>query len=166
VEREAFWRDDTSGPSERPRQTVFALPHRERRAGRRAATVGHRGAVSDGIPLEEGCRVTVCVVTGRRWTRNNSAVMRPVVCLVSTHAILRVQEGEFVSLLDPPAHWKAHADACRNVGAFPVLAGEQGGKDVMLASPIILYDHPQVAPESPGDLFDATEIDEILTCAF
>jgi hypothetical protein len=33
----------------------------------------------------------------------------------------------------------------------------------MLASPIILYDYPQVAPESPGDLFDATEIDEILT---
>ncbi|HET7518892.1 MAG TPA: hypothetical protein VFN05_14640, partial [Actinomycetes bacterium] len=30
-------------------------------------------------------------------------------------------------------------------------------------SPIILYDHPTIAPESPGDLFDATEIDEILT---
>jgi hydrogenase maturation protease len=33
----------------------------------------------------------------------------------------------------------------------------------MLSSPIILYDYPQIAPESPGDLFDATEIDEILT---
>ena len=33
----------------------------------------------------------------------------------------------------------------------------------MLAAPIILYDYPQVAPESPGDLFDGTEIDEILT---
>ena len=33
----------------------------------------------------------------------------------------------------------------------------------MLASPIILYDYPQIAPESPGDLFDGTEIDEILT---
>ncbi len=32
----------------------------------------------------------------------------------------------------------------------------------MLSSPIILYDHPEVAPESQGDLFDATEIDEIL----
>jgi len=32
----------------------------------------------------------------------------------------------------------------------------------MLASPIILYDYPQIAPESPGDLFDGTEIDEIL----
>ncbi len=33
----------------------------------------------------------------------------------------------------------------------------------MLSSPIILYDYPLVADESPGDLFDATEIDEILT---
>ena len=33
----------------------------------------------------------------------------------------------------------------------------------MLISPIILGDHPAIAPESAGDLFDATEIDEILT---
>ena len=33
----------------------------------------------------------------------------------------------------------------------------------MLSSPIILYDYPEVAPESPGDLFDGTEIDEILS---
>ncbi len=32
----------------------------------------------------------------------------------------------------------------------------------MLSSPIILYDYPQIAPESPGDLFDGAEIDEIL----
>jgi hydrogenase maturation protease len=33
----------------------------------------------------------------------------------------------------------------------------------MLSSPIILYDYPQIAPESAGDLFDGAEIDEILT---
>ena len=33
----------------------------------------------------------------------------------------------------------------------------------MLASPIILYDYPSIAPESTGNLFDATEIDEILS---
>jgi hypothetical protein len=33
----------------------------------------------------------------------------------------------------------------------------------MLSSPIILYDYPKIAPESPGELFDGTEIDEILT---
>jgi hypothetical protein len=50
-----------------------------------------------------------------------------------------------------------------NLHTFPVLAGEGGGREAVLSSPIIMYDHPQVAPESPGDLFDASEIDEILS---
>jgi hypothetical protein len=83
--------------------------------------------------------------------------------LVSTHAILGVRGAEFVSLLEPPDAWREAAEACRQVGLWPVLAGEPGQRDTMLAAPIILYDYPQVAPESPGDLFDATEIDEILT---
>jgi hydrogenase maturation protease len=66
-------------------------------------------------------------------------------------------------LLDPPERWRQAAAACRNVGAWPVLVGEEGQRDMMLASPIILYDYPQVAPESPGDFFDGTEIDEMLT---
>ena len=83
--------------------------------------------------------------------------------LVSTHAILEAEEGEFVSLIDPPDECQAAAKACRNVGTWPVLVGDEGRKDTMLCSPIILYDFPQVAPESPGNLFDGTEIDEILT---
>src|SRR5262249_42710984 len=51
---------------------------------------------------------------------------------------------------------------CRNVGTWPVLVGDVGLRDMMLSSPIILYDYPQVAPESPGDFFDGTEIDEML----
>ena len=43
-----------------------------------------------------------------------------------------------------------------------MLAGEEGQRDTDLSAPIILYDYPQIAPESPGDLFDGTEIDEIL----
>jgi hydrogenase maturation protease len=83
--------------------------------------------------------------------------------LVSTHTIVGVRAGEFISLMDPPEVWREAAAACRNLGTWPVLVGEQGDRDTMLSSPIILYDYPQVAPESPGDLFDATEIDEILT---
>jgi hydrogenase maturation protease len=83
--------------------------------------------------------------------------------LVSTHAVLGVGRGEFVSLLDPPECWREAASACRNVGTWPVLVGEEGRKDMMLSSPIILYDYPRVAPESPGDFFDGTEIDEMLT---
>jgi hydrogenase maturation protease len=83
--------------------------------------------------------------------------------LVSTHTILGVRSGEFVSLLDPPPEFQDCARGCRNVGAWPVLVGEPGQRDTLLASPIILYDYPQIAPESAGDLFDGTEIDEILS---
>lgn len=83
--------------------------------------------------------------------------------LVSTHAVLRVRDGSFVSLLDPPASARVAAAECRNIGAWPVLVGEPGQRDTMLAAPIILYDYPQVAPESPGNFFDGTEIDEMLS---
>lgn len=81
---------------------------------------------------------------------------------VSTHTILGLSGGEFISLLDPPEEFREAAAGCQNLGAWPVLAGKEGGHDLMLSSPIILYDYPQIAPESAGDLFDGTEIDEIL----
>jgi hypothetical protein len=82
--------------------------------------------------------------------------------LVSAHILMRSVEGEFISLLEPPENLQPLAASCQNVGVWPVLVGDEGQRDRMLASPIILYDHPQIAPESPGDLFDGTEIDEIL----
>ena len=93
-------------------------------------------------------------------TSRENALLRS---LISAHLVLGVQEGEFVSLLDPPGELREIASDCRNVGAFPVLVGEEGQHDTMLSSPIILYDYPQIAPESAGDLFDGTEIDEILS---
>lgn len=81
----------------------------------------------------------------------------------STHTILGIEGGAFISLLDPPEQLGEAAAGCDNKGTWPVLAGKEGETDIVLSSPIILYDHPQVAPESPGDLFDGTEIDEILT---
>jgi hypothetical protein len=83
--------------------------------------------------------------------------------LASTHTILSVADGEFISLLDPPEEFRDAAAACQNIGVWPVLVGAAGQRDTMLASPIILYDYPQIAPESAGDMFDGTEIDEILT---
>lgn len=83
--------------------------------------------------------------------------------LASTHAILKIRNGEFVSLLDPPEQYAADALGCSNVGLYPVLAGPESQRSTILASPVILYDYPQVAPESAGDLFDGAEIDEILT---
>ncbi len=79
--------------------------------------------------------------------------------LIAVHTMLAADDGSFVSLLDPPDEARLAAADCHSDGCFPVLIG---AGDVVLSSPIILYDYPQVAPESPGDLYDATEIDEIL----
>lgn len=83
--------------------------------------------------------------------------------LVSTHTILGLEQGAFISLLDPPASLREAAARCDNIGTWPVLVGEPGETDTLLSSPIILYDYPRIASESPGSLFDGTEIDELLT---
>ncbi len=83
--------------------------------------------------------------------------------LVSTHTVVGVEQGAFVSLLAPPDWLTEVAAACKNIGTWPVLVGDEGQRDTVLSSPIILYDYPQIAPESAGDLFDGTEIDEILS---
>lgn len=83
--------------------------------------------------------------------------------LASCHSILTVGGGQFVSLLDPPAELAEAARECRNVGVYPVLVGAENERNAILASPVILYDYPAIAPESAGNLFDGTEIDEILT---
>ncbi|MEV7993560.1 hypothetical protein AB0O67_17050 [Streptomyces sp. NPDC086077] len=82
--------------------------------------------------------------------------------LVASHTLLCLDAGRFLSLTDPPEWAKGAAAACRNLHTWPVLAGEPGRGDLVLSSPIILEDHPAIAPESPGALYDATEIDEIL----
>jgi hypothetical protein len=83
--------------------------------------------------------------------------------LASTHCVLAADGGEFVSLIDPPDDDREFTSRCQNIGVWPVLVGEPDQRNTILASPIILYDYPQIAPESPGNLFDSTEIDEILT---
>jgi hypothetical protein len=83
--------------------------------------------------------------------------------LVAAHVIATVSGGDFISMTDPPEWAKPAVAECQNTGVWPVLADPDGGRKDMLASPIILYDHPELAPESPGELYDGTEIDEILT---
>lgn len=85
------------------------------------------------------------------------------VSMIATHTLIGLDRGAFLSLLDGP-QWAAEATkSCQNIHTFPVLAAEPGRQDLVLSSPILLYDHPAVSPESPGDLFDAAEIDEILS---
>jgi hypothetical protein len=83
--------------------------------------------------------------------------------MIGTHVIAEVIGGQFVSLLEPPEAAAGAVDRCTQHRCFPVLAGPPGALDVLLISPIILYDHPEVAEQSDTALFDCTEIDEILT---
>jgi hypothetical protein len=162
---------------ERPRRQAFAFSGRRwleplRENGGVAAVLAREQKALEGVVelyatevAEELFRVTLRVLNetkldGQTPVSRDAAMLRS---LVSTHAVLGVQGGEFVSLTDPPVEWREEAAACRNIGTWPVLVGEEGEKDTLLASPIILYDYPQIAHESPGNLFDGTEIDEILT---
>lgn len=82
--------------------------------------------------------------------------------LLAAHLLLGIDHGRFVSLLDPPADLREQCSSCVQHGLWPVLAGNEDRSDRLFASPIILYDYPEIAPESRADSYDATEIDEIL----
>ncbi len=84
--------------------------------------------------------------------------------LISAHVLIEASGAvRFVSLLEPDDAAIVAAARCHQQRCFPVLVGPTGSTDVVLGSPIILYDYPEIAAESAGALFDSTEIDEILT---
>ena len=82
--------------------------------------------------------------------------------LLGCHTMLHVAEGLFVSLTDPPPAAEGVVSSCVNEHTWPVLVGPPGSRSLMLSAPIILPDYQRVAPESSGNFFDATEIDEML----
>ena len=83
--------------------------------------------------------------------------------LITAHTLLAVSAGGFLSATDPPEWALPATRELDNRHTWPVLAGPPERTDLLLSSPIILADHPQLAPESPTNLFDGTEIDEILS---
>jgi hypothetical protein len=122
-----------------------------------------RGAVEvEAEPLQERTfRVTVRITNTTPWGgEDRESTLRQT--FVSTHTVLEVEGGEFVSLMDPPEEFREAVRGCENLKTWPVLVGEEGERSMLLSSPIILYDYPQIAPESPGDLFDGGEIDQLL----
>jgi hypothetical protein len=114
-------------------------------------------------PVAPGlCKMRVDIANCSFWLREprEQVLYRT---FVSTHTVLRAHgDASFVSQIDPPARWAAAASRCKSVGTFPVLAGEAPARNTMLSSPIILYDYPEVAEQSPGDFFDGGEIDQLL----
>jgi len=116
--------------------------------------------LAEGLGLH---RVAVTISNTTPWSSDGRAreeVLRHTLC--STHTVLRAAGAAFVSLTDPPEALRSAAGGCRNEGTWPVLVGPEGARDTLLSSPIILEDHPRIAPESPGDLFDGGEIDQLL----
>ncbi len=109
-------------------------------------------------------RLTAVVENTGGWSGEGAGRAQALAhSLVSAHLMLGLVPGSFVSMTDPPEWARAAVAECRNEHVWPVLAGDDGAGDVLLSSPIILEDHPHIAPESPGALYDSTEIDEILT---
>jgi hypothetical protein len=169
VEREAGFAPVPIGELAAGLQTPIAIP-----AGREVERVADAGALvrswepltgSVGVEAEPAAcgalRVTVRIQNTTPWAGGpREAALRRTFC--STHTVLRVRGGSFVSLTDPPPALDAAARACDNVGTWPVLVGEEGQCGTLLSSPIILSDYPRIAPESPGDLFDGGEIDQLL----
>lgn len=113
-------------------------------------------------PLQEALfRLTVQVSNTTPWSGEPRAATLQQT-FASAHTLLTLDAGEFLSLMDPPEELRWAAERCENIQTWPVLVGPPGDRRAMLSAPIILYDYPQVAPESPGDLFDNTEIDQLL----
>ena len=148
--------DEPGGPNGAGSQ--YAVRRREPLAGAvsvRAVPVhGPWRAVRLQVRVEN--RTVVSPVPARREDALPSA-------LIAAHTIISVSGGEFISMTDPPIWAQPAVAECQNEGGWPVLADPGGGRQVVLSSPIILYDHPELAAESPGELYDGTEIDEILT---
>ena len=127
-------------------------------SGRAAVKAASVGALTvelslETVPLPAGDEYEV-VLRVRNRTLVSSGLDRAGALrrsLISTHPVLRVAGGRFVSALERP---------CASVNTFPVLAAD--GDDVMLGAAIVLPEHPRLAPESLGGLFDSTEIEEAL----
>jgi hydrogenase maturation protease len=172
-ERHVAWEEATerevsvpAGVSEAPIR-VPAGAERERVAAGRGLVERSWAALQGRVEVRSEAlaadlhRLTVTILNTSPWDGEDRAdALRHA--FISTHTVLHTGRGAFVSLLDPPEELAEAAAACANTGTYPVLVGRPGERTTMLSSPIILYDHPEIAPESPGDLFDATEIDQLL----
>ncbi len=169
VELSALLGEARSHPLEVPGDRDIELV-RDDAGGISGRIVRTRWPISGSVRLEaeeiDGFfRVRVCIENTSRLSGPEAPLRDAALrhALLSAHTLLAVSGGRFVSLLDVPPEASRAVGLLDNRNTWPVLVGEPGQRNMMLSSPIILYDHPQIAPESPGDLFDSTEIDEILT---
>ncbi len=159
---------------ERPREVEVVAPQESEvecipggRLVRGALAVRARVRVSaERMPGPYGVsRVRVDVENATGWTgslpADRSEALRR--SLVAAHLLVRVDEGSLLSMTEPPEWASVLAEESPSEGVWPVRVGAPGTDDMVLCSPIILPDHPEVAPESPVAFFDSTEMDEMLS---
>ncbi len=163
----SFLADRSLTPLEDQAGRTVAMMVRRQAALRGRVEVEMKELTEPKAPAGASFRITIRVhnltpMTAGELPDSDAVLMRT---FASTHVILHTPDAQFVSLLEPPPEYEQAAVACKHIGAWPVLVGEavKSECDTMLASPIILYDYPQIAPESGGDFCDGTEMDEMLT---
>ena len=125
-----------------PGEAAIAFPPLEAAASLKVAEAGEEGLVRVTLRVEN--RTAVPAGTGRTEAL--------VASLLSTHVVLRVAGGRFLSPLE--------AEGCVNANTWPVLATD--ADDVVIGAAMVLPDHPELAPQSRGSMFDGTEIEEAL----
>jgi hypothetical protein len=103
-------------------------------------------------PLPDRRTLVRCCVHNTREVAPGLTRAEALGCsLLSIQLLVRIVPGRFRSPLDAGSE---------SVNTYPVLAGVDD--DAVLGTTIVLPDHPQLAPESRGGLFDSTEIEEAL----
>ncbi|MFH9347963.1 hypothetical protein [Kitasatospora sp. NPDC017646] len=102
-------------------------------------------------------RLTVEVENASDWTPRRGAGRAEALSrsLISTHLLLGLEHGCFLSVADPPEWARSAVHRCRNDRTWPVPAGPDGGCQVVLSSPVVLEDHPRIAPECLAALYAA-----------
>ncbi|MEP6950700.1 MAG: hypothetical protein ABI863_15550 [Ginsengibacter sp.] len=112
--------------------------------------------------MQNTFRLTVTVINTTP-VENAEQVTRDEVLsqsFLSTHTVLQTRNAVFISHQNPGEKWEETISGCENINTWPILIDESN--TTLLSSPIILYDYPRINPQSLGDLFDSTEIEEAL----
>ena len=122
--------------------------------------LGGRIRCSAELLQSEVWRVSLCVHNTTPSAPDATRAAALEKSLISTHPVLTLSGGVFVSPLERDGDLGRAVESCVSVNTYPVRATSED--DVLLGAAIVLPDHPELAPESGGDLFDGTEIEEAL----
>jgi hypothetical protein len=158
-----FLEPSSNEPVVREMQMTLDVATSEQRVGSTFERVSV-GLSAECFSLRDGVlKLRLRAVNETRATKMPDAqAERLAFAMASCQFLLTAERGSFVSLTDPPESLRDEALRCKNTGIWPVLVEAPVGRSAMLAAPIILPDFARVAPESSGDFFDGTEIDELL----